>query len=93
MDTTFENLYEKINRIGSGTFGIVYSCRRKNDGAMFAVKEINIENDSMLHMAEKEITVMEKTQCARYMLRYIQHFLMKDTILIVMELAEGGDLY
>jgi hypothetical protein len=36
---------------------------------------------------------MEKAQGSPYMLRYTQHFLMKDTILIVMELAEGGDLY
>ena len=41
----------------------------------------------------KEITVMEKTQNIRYMIKYIQHFQMKDTILIVMELAEDGDLY
>ncbi len=60
---------------------------------MLAVKEIDIENDSMLHYALKEITVMEKTQDIPYMVKYIQHYKIKDKILIVMELAEGGNLY
>ena len=48
MDSTFESLYEKINRIGGVSFGKVYSCRRRSDGVMFAVKEIDIEKDEDL---------------------------------------------
>jgi serine/threonine protein kinase len=48
MDSLFESLYEKLNRIGRGTFGKVYKCRRRSDSAMFAVKEIDIEKDEVL---------------------------------------------
>ena len=36
--------YALENVIGRGSFGKVYKCRRKSDGVMFAVKEIDIEN-------------------------------------------------
>jgi serine/threonine protein kinase len=93
MNSAFETVYAKLERIGKGTFGKVYRCRRRSDGAFFAVKEIDIENESILHQVLKEITIMEKTQDSPYMIKYIQHFEMKDTILIVMELADDGNLY
>lgn len=48
MDLEFEDLYEKLNRIARGTFSEVYKCRRRNDGAIFALKEIIIENEQTL---------------------------------------------
>ena len=74
MEATFESLYEKMNRIGGGSFGKVYRCRRRSDGAIFAVKEIDIELDKVLNLTLKEITIMEKTQDTPYMVKYIQHF-------------------
>jgi serine/threonine protein kinase len=72
MDETFESLYEKMMPpIGSGTFGNVYKCRRINDGAIFAVKEIKIKNYTTLHYALKEITAMEKTQDTPYIVKYV----------------------
>jgi hypothetical protein len=35
---------------------------------------------------------MEKSKDTPYLVKYIQHFKIEDKILIVMELAEGGDL-
>jgi serine/threonine protein kinase len=71
MNSTFESLYEKLDRIGKGSFGKVYECRRLSDGAIFAVKEIDIENEQILELALKEITMMEKTQDTPYMVKYI----------------------
>jgi hypothetical protein len=44
MNSEFESLYEKLDRIGGGSFGKVYECKRLSDGAIFAVKEIDIES-------------------------------------------------
>jgi serine/threonine protein kinase len=63
-----------MNRIGGGTFGNVFKCKRKSDGALFAVKEIIIQNHTNLEYALKEITAMEKTQHTPYIVKYIQHF-------------------
>ncbi len=44
MNSTFESLYEKLDHIGGGSFGKVYKCKRLKDGAIFAVKEIEIKS-------------------------------------------------
>jgi serine/threonine protein kinase len=93
MESTFESLYEKMNPIGGGQFGSVYKCKRKSDCAIFALKEINIQNDIFKYYALKEITAMEKSKDTPYIVKYIQHFKMEDKILIVMEHVEGGNLY
>ncbi len=48
MESTFESLFDRMDRIGGGAFGNVFKCKRKIDGALFAVKEINIQNHSNL---------------------------------------------
>ncbi len=80
MNSAFESLFERLDRIGKGFFGKVYQCRRLSDGAIFAVKEIDIQSEKMLELALREITIMEKTQDTPYMVKYIQHFQKKDTI-------------
>ena len=36
--------YEKVKKIGRGTFGDVILVRRKADGAMLALKKVVLEN-------------------------------------------------
>lgn len=38
--------YEKVTKIGSGTFGIVHLVRRKSDGFYFALKKVPLDNDA-----------------------------------------------
>ena len=35
--------YEKVKKIGSGTFGMVHLIRRKADGAYFALKRVPLD--------------------------------------------------
>lgn len=37
--------YEKREKLGSGTFGMVYLIRRKSDGALFALKKVPIDKE------------------------------------------------
>ena len=39
----FPNQYVKLDKIGSGTYGVVYKVRDKNSGEIIALKKINIE--------------------------------------------------
>ena len=38
--------YEKVTKIGSGTFGIVHLVRRKSDGFYFALKKVPLDKDA-----------------------------------------------
>ena len=37
--------YEKVHKLGSGTFGMVYLIRRKEDGEFFALKRVPLDKD------------------------------------------------
>ena len=39
--------YEKVQKIGSGTFGMVHLIRRKADNHYFALKRVPLDKDAM----------------------------------------------
>ena len=61
--------YEKVKKIGSGTFGMVHLIRRKADGAYFALKRVPLDmnasegtraiNNEVSHSLEKKLTVRD----------------------------------
>lgn len=38
--------YEKVQKIGNGTFGMVYLVRRKQDGKLFAQKKVPLDMEA-----------------------------------------------
>ena len=38
--------YDKVKKIGSGTFGMVHLIRRKADGSYFALKRVPLNQDT-----------------------------------------------
>jgi serine/threonine protein kinase len=64
------DMYDHLKRIGSGSFGEVYSGKRKSpDRNMVAIKTINIRGDTLqqrqsnLKKAEREIELSRQIQC------------------------------
>ena len=37
--------YQKIEKVGEGTYGVVYKCRNKVNGELIALKKIRLENE------------------------------------------------
>ena len=37
--------YEKVQKIGSGTFGMVHLIKRRLDGHLFALKRVPLDKD------------------------------------------------
>ena len=39
--------FEILHRLGKGSFGTVYKCRRVSDGEIYAMKRVNISLDTL----------------------------------------------
>jgi serine/threonine protein kinase len=97
---TFESKYKKGGRLGNGAFGQVFECERYADGKKFAMKEISrakmLEMDSpcLLRSVKWEVSVVMDIAHA-HIAQYEEFFKDKggDTIMLVSELCEGGELY
>ena len=54
--------YEKIEKIGEGTYGIVYKAKDNVTGELVAVKKIRLENEEegMPSTAMREISILKE---------------------------------
>ena len=89
------NNFEIIRKLGEGAFSCVYKVHRKSDGQTYALKKVKLGN---LNMKEKENALNEIRIMASFshpnIIAYKESFIdeSSNTLCIVMELAEGGDL-
>lgn len=62
--TLMASLYQKIEKIGEGTYGVVYKARDRNTGATVALKKIRLENEDegVPSTAIREISVLKELQ-------------------------------
>ncbi|KAF9955243.1 Cyclin-dependent kinase 10 [Mortierella alpina] len=72
--------FEKLNKVGEGTYGVVYRARDKRTGEIVALKRIRMEreNDGLPISSLREIKL----------LKTLRH----DNIVLVKEVAVGSDL-
>ena len=57
-----KSIFQKIDTIGSGTYGVVYKGKNKNTGEIIAIKKIKIdlENEGVPSTALREITILRE---------------------------------
>ncbi|TFK53842.1 Pkinase-domain-containing protein [Heliocybe sulcata] len=89
------DLYESLDIIGNGSFGIIRKVKRKSDGMVFARKELNFkkmsERDRKQIVAEVNILKdLQHEHIVRYHDRHIDHD--RGILYILMEYCGGGDL-
>lgn len=58
--------YEKLTRLGEGSYGVVYKCRDRDTGNLVAVKRfVESEDDpSIRKIALREIRLLKVIVCA-----------------------------
>ena len=54
--------YIKIDKVGEGTYGVVYKCRNKESQELVALKKIRLENEDegIPSTAIREISILKK---------------------------------
>ena len=87
--------YELKERIGIGSYGMVFKAQKKNEKKkIFVIKQIPFytnENKENIEEAKNEATILKKLDC-KYIIKYYDSFEENKTLNIVMEYCENGDL-
>ncbi|KAI8914312.1 kinase-like domain-containing protein [Gorgonomyces haynaldii] len=84
-------LYTKIKNIGQGASGSVYLAKHNNTGNIVAIKDMNLPRQPRKDMIVNEIRIMKESQHPS-IVNYVDSFLVKDSLWVVMEYMEGGML-
>ncbi|KAI9567210.1 kinase-like domain-containing protein [Boletus coccyginus] len=93
--STFLELYEPLDIIGNGSFGIIRKVRRKSDGLICARKELNFErmSDRDRKQIVAEVNILKELD-HEHIVRYHDRHVDRDAgiLYILMEYCGGGDL-
>eukprot|EP00980_Cylindrotheca_fusiformis_P001373 scaffold344_cov130-Cylindrotheca_fusiformis.AAC.4 len=92
---TFDECYDKEEQLGEGGFAVVYRCRHKERGNVYAVKEIEneeYEGSGVGNTIKEEINAMKRLREIPYIVRLLDVFKEYDRTFMIMEEMKGGDL-
>ncbi|XP_071395125.1 serine/threonine-protein kinase Nek1 [Centroberyx affinis] len=86
--------YEKVKKIGEGSFGKAILVKSKEDGHQYVIKEIGISRMSNKERQEsrKEVAVLANMSHPN-IVQYRESFEEGGCLYIVMDYCEGGDLF
>uniref|UniRef100_A0A669BU41 non-specific serine/threonine protein kinase n=1 Tax=Oreochromis niloticus TaxID=8128 RepID=A0A669BU41_ORENI len=86
--------YEKVKKIGEGSFGKAILVKSKDDGHQYVIKEIGISGMSSKERQEsrKEVAVLANMSHPN-IVQYKESFEEGGCLYIVMDYCEGGDLF
>jgi NIMA (never in mitosis gene a)-related kinase 1/4/5 len=86
--------YTKLKVLGKGSFGSAWLIQRNDDKAQFVAKEVRLAGlkPAERNSAQAEIEMLRRLEHPN-ITRYIDHFEYNGSLFIVMEYANGGDLY
>lgn len=84
-------LYRSLVKIGQGASGGVYTAYQVGTNLSVAIKQMNLEQQPKKDLIINEILVMKESR-HRNIVNFIDSFLFKGDLWVVMEYMEGGSL-
>ena len=86
--------FEIIKQLGKGSYGTVYVVRSKLDMNTYVMKkmELNHLKESQQKECYREVSILRKVSHPN-IIKYYSSFLENESLCIIMEYAELGDLY
>ena len=92
MAPAFQERYECLERIGKGSFGVVFRGRDVQTGEIVAIKVIDLEQaEDEIEDIQQEIAVM--AQCnSPHVTKYYASYVVGSKLFLVMEYVGGGSV-
>jgi p21-activated kinase 1 len=84
-------IYHDFNKIGQGASGGVYTAYESATGHIVAIKQMKLEAQPKKDLIVNEILVMKESKHPN-IVNYLDSFLVKADLWVVMEFMEGGSL-
>ena len=86
--------YSRVKQLGKGSFGAAFLVKRIRDGGLFVVKEVSLAKMTSKEKDEARHEVKVLSQLSHpNITQYTEHSERNGILSIVMEYADGGDLY
>ncbi|NWV00004.1 DAPK2 kinase, partial [Upupa epops] len=95
---TVEDLYELLEQLGSGHFGVVRRCRELGSGTFYAAKVVKMRRSRSSRLGleraqvEREVIILRQLQHPNIM-RLHDVFASRAEMVLILELMEGGELF
>ncbi|CAG2114682.1 unnamed protein product, partial [Medioppia subpectinata] len=86
------DLYDILEEIGTGAFGVVHRCREKKSGRIFAAKFIPVSHPLEKSIIRKEIDIMNHLHHIK-LIRLHDAFEDDDEMCLIYEFMSGGELF
>ena len=83
--------YRNLNKIGQGASGGVYTAHENGTGRCVAIKQMNLEQQPKKDLIINEIIVMKDSK-HRNIVNFMDSFLIRGDLWVIMEYMEGGSL-
>eukprot|EP00485_Elphidium_margaritaceum_P009767 CAMPEP_0202704208 /NCGR_PEP_ID=MMETSP1385-20130828/16926_1 /ASSEMBLY_ACC=CAM_ASM_000861 /TAXON_ID=933848 /ORGANISM="Elphidium margaritaceum" /LENGTH=503 /DNA_ID=CAMNT_0049362181 /DNA_START=127 /DNA_END=1638 /DNA_ORIENTATION=+ len=84
-----EELFDIIQPLGKGAFGMVYKALDKRDGELVALKIMAMEGGEEIGSLEQEVAIMQRCK-SPYIVNFRGAWLKEENIWIAMEYCGGG---
>jgi protein-serine/threonine kinase len=84
-------MYSKVKKVGQGASGSVYVAREIKTNQTVAIKQMDLQHQPRKELIVNEILVMKESQHPN-IVNFLDSFLVKGELWVVMEYMEGGPL-
>ncbi|KAJ9595177.1 hypothetical protein L9F63_013535, partial [Diploptera punctata] len=90
--TSVYDLYDILEEIGTGAFGVVHRCRERKTGNIFAAKFIPVSHAMEKELIKKEIDIMNQLHHPK-LINLHDAFEDDDEMVLIFEFLSGGELF
>ena len=85
--------FDILNRLGAGSYGVVFKVRRRTDQKVYVIKTVRIVDLSLKEQqsAINEVTILSQIE-SPFVVHYFDSFIAGESLHLVMEYCNKGDL-
>ena len=87
----FSSVYKSVEQLGLGSMGEVWRVRKEENGRIYALKCVSIENAKFRDEITNELEILSKLDHPN-IIQIFECFVSPNDIRIIMEVCEGGEL-